>query len=662
MIDTASILRNASPEQLALADQVLRKRRMVEGSMVDRKSSSSGIGSIAGGTLGGALGTLLGPVGTIAGGAIGSGLGEAAEEFLRGGQVDIGNVGRESAFGAAGGVAGKLLGSAGKLLFRGGAKAVPAAMRGAEEAGGDLLKTSNAGKLTRQANEELLKQYGTIPTYVSRETDPLNTVEALSKLGITKPEDAERISRGFTGSEGLVTKAVRGAVGQAGEIDPSGIRRMAQDLLVANEVPLDKSEAYLKALDAKIAKLAGPTGSLGGSNPNDVLEVVRHLDARAAERLGKGGNMRLATEEGRSMAKVDRLLADELEDRLYKQANPHLGSALTPELRDNLLNLRPGNKQWADYVDNLMKSTDVGQLRSSMAPFTRISKIIKAGDLNLATFGGQVPATLEKLTNAPSITAAAATVGKQVAESDAARRAKSAALRFASGATALPGKAAGAVLPQAAGQYGVRAPFDQGSQNDLSRLVPADGSELMDVPPDILEGATGAQNAPQSSLGINFPALVQAALKAPDAKTQKDQLGLIGDLLQIQDALNPKKNEKVASGTQQKMTQAQSGLQAIDQLEQMMSQDPGIRIKGALPGSPGARSYEAAKRQVMDMVARIQTGAALTKEEQAFYERQLPQPFDSPQDVQFKLSQLKQFLTTVASGGGGSEEDNNAAY
>lgn len=637
-------------------------RKLAEEAMLKRKKKdyhSSGIGSIAGGILGGAAGTLLGPLGTIGGGAAGSAAGEALEQFLARGHVDAGDVVREGALGAAGGVAGKVVGGAGKLLFRGGAKALPKAA----EVGGDLLKTSTSGKLERQANEQLLKQYGTLPAQVARETNPLDTVSQLSKFGITKPEDVERVSRGFTGAEGLVTKAVRSAVGDAGKVDPSGVRRMAQDLLVANEVPLAKQKGYLAALDQRIAKLAGPKGSLNGADPSDVLEVIRHIDQKAAERVGRGGTRHLATSEDKALSNVDRMLSDELEERLYSQANPHLGKVLTPELRESLIKLHPGNSQWADYIDNtIMKSTDVGSLRSSMAPFVRGSKMIKEADLNSATFGGRVPDTLEKLTQSPSLVSGAATIAKSAMESDLANRAKASALRFASGATALPGQVAGAVVPQAAGQIGVRSLVGDGGQEDLSRLVPVDGSESQPlgdqgaVPGQLdAEAGLGGGGA-TGGLGIDIKGLVDQALSDPNAEGQKSKLALIGQLIDIQDSLAPKQGKAPSAAASMKMTQASAGLDALDQVEQMIGGDPNIRIKGAIPGSPGARSYESAKRQVMDMVARLQTGAALTNEEQKFYERQLPQPFDSPEDVQFKVQQLRNYFQSVAQGQSGAED------
>lgn len=68
---------------------------------------------------------------------------------------------------------------------------------------------------------------------------------------------------------------------------------------------------------------------------------------------------------------------------------------------------------------------------------------------------------------------------------------------------------------------------------------------------------------------------------------------------------------------------AKSGLRALDKITSI-TQDAATMSKLAVPGSIGARELRAARGEVQDVITRLRTGAALNKDEQAFYDNQLP--------------------------------------
>jgi len=88
-------------------------------------------------------------------------------------------------------------------------------------------------------------------------------------------------------------------------------------------------------------------------------------------------------------------------------------------------------------------------------------------------------------------------------------------------------------------------------------------------------------------------------------------------------------------------TAATSGLKAIAKLREELKK-PGTLAALAVPGSPGARTAMAARNEMVDVLTRIRTGAALNADEQAFYNRQAPGLIDSlfndPDTIAYKLS------------------------
>lgn len=55
-----------------------------------------------------------------------------------------------------------------------------------------------------------------------------------------------------------------------------------------------------------------------------------------------------------------------------------------------------------------------------------------------------------------------------------------------------------------------------------------------------------------------------------------------------------------------------------------------------------------AKREITDVISRIRTGAALTKEEEAFYKKQIPRAIDNDETILQKLNQLTAFYAGIS--------------
>lgn len=95
---------------------------------------------------------------------------------------------------------------------------------------------------------------------------------------------------------------------------------------------------------------------------------------------------------------------------------------------------------------------------------------------------------------------------------------------------------------------------------------------------------------------------------------------------------------------------AGAGLRALDTIEAEILNNPNILAQSAIPGSPGARQYEAAVSSITDALGGLRTGASVSPQQQAFYRNLLPKVGDSQETIQYKLNALKQELSGYAQG------------
>ena len=255
-------------------------------------------------------------------------------------------------------------------------------------------KTSTAGKLRLKAAQALLDQYGTIDKPMARSANALENIQKVADAGFTKPADVENMINNITGSNGKVTKLTQKLVSGAKPVDTSSdINRIIDEQIALNGLSGTADEkAVRSAIEAQLRRLPSRReGSITGLDaPEDVFDTIKSLEKRSAELRGKSGNnYRLTTPERGDKAKVLDSVSSVLKDRLYGGAN--IENVLTPDVADDLKSLAPNNQKWANYVDNtIMKSGDVGELRSTVAPFVNMGKVIDNQYMNYGTYGQRV--------------------------------------------------------------------------------------------------------------------------------------------------------------------------------------------------------------------------------------------------------------------------------
>lgn len=255
-------------------------------------------------------------------------------------------------------------------------------------------KTSASGQLRLKAAQALLDQYGTIDKPMARSANALENVQRVADAGFVKPADVENIINNITGANGKVTKLTQKLVSNAKPVDTSSdISKIIDEQIALNGLSGTSDEKAIRAsIDAQLNRLPSRReGSITGlDQPEDVFDTIKALEKRSAELKGKSGNnYRLTTPERGDKAKVLDSITEVLKDRLYGGAN--IEGVLTPEVASELKSLAPKNEKWANYVDNtIMKSGDVGELRSTVAPFVNMGKVIDNQYMNYGTYGQRV--------------------------------------------------------------------------------------------------------------------------------------------------------------------------------------------------------------------------------------------------------------------------------
>jgi len=108
----------------------------------------------------------------------------------------------------------------------------------------------------------------------------------------------------------------------------------------------------------------------------------------------------------------------------------------------------------------------------------------------------------------------------------------------------------------------------------------------------------------------------------------------------------------LSSTTENRVQLANSGLRALDELEQLYVADPSKVIKSSLPGSIGARDYESASLRAVEGLLRARSGAAVPETEVKRYRNaNLPRVGDSQETAIRKLQAFRKDLEEVANSG-----------
>lgn len=428
------------------------------------------------------------------------------------------------------------------------------------------------------------------------------------------------------------------------------VRSTMQPGIVAGDI----ASAYGKAQQGGLEKAAGGSSAFSNGELPTVFEAAGALHGNpvamaALASRATGGNIigKTAAKLNPAAAESGANAAKNASETTLLQSNPAAAEALgvqaasgaTPTLGQNALRAATTTPTGtAGAIENIPSA-----LRNSpLGPLARGVSAADQGVGNVVRVGG-----------------------------DLARGAGGFGVRMAAAPIGRPLATSGAVAKQYLGRAGANAVLN-GIGPTLSNLGNA-GS-------DTAQGQTAQQNqAPDMTGGLNTTDTSSTGGTSTlgggagtNAANQGGESSIYGqdnlayDLqrdpahastyLELYKTLNPSGGSSSATTikpTAQQYGEAQSGLGSLQQLADMIQKNPNIVNQTAIPGQEapligglvrnavGTGDYQAAAQNTLDALARARTGAAMSKSEESFYKRMLPQAGDSADTVQFKLQQLQ---------------------
>ncbi len=216
----------------------------------------------------------------------------------------------------------------------------------------------------------------------------------------------------------------------------------------------------------------------------------------------------------------------------------------------------------------------------------------------------------------------------------------------------------GVVAAMEPGQPGGDIAGRQGENTQSTLMTRADGSTYLQ---QHVEGyQSGPSNQPLGGGVTATPAATPQTGAVPKAPTAPGSPAAASPTppqgAAVHNGLPGGGNRVVAGGEKpftpaerQQFANADSGLEAITKLRGMLDQSKGQLLLAAIPGSPGARDFAATRAEIIDVLTRLRTGAALNKDEEELYKKQLPTLLDltDPEAMKNKLDRYEKLFNRL---------------
>lgn len=586
--------------------------------------------STVGGILGGIGGSFIAPIaGTAGGAAAGSGLGEAIENIISG-ESATKNVVKEAALGG-------VFGAGPLKLLKGAGAGVKALATGADDVAGAAsraamtpLRQQLGNRSLSAADRAITKQFKFSPSQLTNFSkrhgeDPTTLIK---RYGINSADDVtvkaiEPLQSAF---DDVVTKIPT----ISSQALSSSLKKVYNPLIKSANLSEQQLGSQLKAQADEIIKKSGqaiPSAQVNtlrksfddfvkytmrGTPEHNVnkmtADALRETLQKAADKAGLGFQGKTFKEIGRDLSKLY-----DLDEIVGRQAN--LGRGSNPVNLTNLLGMTAGG---------------AGGGPAGMA----------AGALLTGAANSSTGRTLARR--------GAESVGNRLVQSGA----KSAARTFTPRgiATRVGGQGVARSLP---GQQPQPT-----SLEDAMFQSSFPNQENQAYMPNAATNSNTVQNISQSS--SEMPGLsrenILAAMLIDIQETGGENIGKIQALYEF---ANPETEQKPLGGEAQKRAlTSQSGLRSLDTLEQTLQDDPGAFQRQALPNPlgitarfTGTTDVRAATDNIVDVIARLRSGAAITDDEAKRFARLLPQPGDSAESAARKLQNVRMELESFVNPG-----------
>ena len=129
-------------------------------------------------------------------------------------------------------------------------------------------------------------------------------------------------------------------------------------------------------------------------------------------------------------------------------------------------------------------------------------------------------------------------------------------------------------------------------------------------------------------------------------------------ILEVNELIGGSGAEALTGDALKNANNAQSGLDALSQIQSSLSADPSSALKASLPNPfgltaalTGSGSHRAAQTNLADVIGRLRSGAAINEDEEARFLSLLPQAFDDDATIAYKYQQLQSLLSPIANQG-----------
>lgn len=537
-----------------------------------------------------------------------------------------------------------------------------------------------------QAEQELFEPFRNVPKNVRNSNNLVGTMDFLKSLGVNgTPEEMARAASAVTGNEGAISGMMRElTMSHKNPINVNGFMDTVEEAINNNSPILGEARSraskgnslYKNFMSTLQTKVFGGKGSLSGeATAEKVFDAIQDVD-KQIRRYSKSA----PGTEGEAIADVYKAAKGFLEDKLYNDSGFNAvvaGKRLSPEEEDvirglvsgrgakgNLKNPALGSDKLSEYIINGINSATSGQeLRSLQAPFVRASNLSRAAEEAL---GGALPKAEGAIKDNSRSNFYKALELSRLAKGDV-----TAAFPLLAGAGKTEkGKiltGAEKVLTSAKGAN-KKVPGD--TTNLLARLTTQAGARNIATPPapeQPQSDITGANPMDMGGIagdmgGFDEMGMEQSQYPVENlmADIKRDPKN-ISEYVTIYKLLNPEKKSTAVKANAQQIGAAQSGVMALQQLSGMLGGGSGTLNKTAVPGQGlpiaggflenvlGTGQYNAAAKNLMDAIARIRTGAAMTKSEERMYSQMLPRAGEDPETIRAKLQQLYGILSPYAS-------------
>jgi len=540
-------------------------------------------------------GSFVPGLGTIVGGGLGAAAGSLLKNVAQEKDANVGEALKEGAFAGVGGVLGKGLGFVGSKLF-------PSLAEGLGTVGEKLAVKAfrpSPGQLTEFA-------------------------------GVTGEDFGQFLAkRGLTGLDDVVKKA--------------DILQGQFDNVVLNKNLIVNSEKILAGFDEQIARLSKSILPADQAKAK-VLEQIKNNFT-----LQYGGKPIAANELTALRKEVDAGIKDFALDPSVKTPLNLTRDVFQNSLRDaaddaGIMVGGKGLKETGVELSKMYKALEIGERQANLGRGSlpgRLTSLLGAG---IGGAGGGLPgaaagfAATEALNNPNTISLLS---------------------RFATGAGNVAGKVPTVpdMVPQALTRAGLvgGAAFGQGGEQTAPQ-----GVETGQILPPEVAARFGAGATNPMGGGADMGAGTdQDQLRKVLASIMFSKAKNVSDIKTAFEMLQGPAAKPLTAEQQKIAANSQSGLRALDLLENILTKDPLAVAKSKIPGVAGRSPYSTASREIADVLTRLRTGAALNESEQKFYESQLPDLLDSPQTIQYKLKLFRDLFTQLGYGQTGATPDIN---